>query len=99
MAKAKTVTLEKDEDTKVTEAAPKQKITDISELPGVGPATADKLKEAGYTDLMTIAVASPSDLAEAADIGEAIAVKIIQSARQMADVGGFETGDENADRR
>lgn len=72
---------------------------DISDLPGVGPATADKLRDAGYGDMMTIAVASPSDLAEAADIGEAIAVKIINAARQMADVGGFETGDVIADRR
>ncbi|HVL49024.1 MAG TPA: DNA repair and recombination protein RadA [Candidatus Thermoplasmatota archaeon] len=72
---------------------------DITNLPGVGPATADKLREAGYTDLMSIAVASPSDLSEAADLGEAVAVKIIQAARQAADVGGFETGDKIAERR
>ncbi len=76
----------------------KEKI-DITDLPGVGPATADKLKEAGYSDLMTIAVTAPSDLAEACDIGEAVAIKIIQAARQLADVGGFETGDIIADRR
>ncbi len=72
---------------------------DITNLPGVGPATADKLREAGYSNLMTIAVTAPSDLAEACDIGESVAVKIIQAARQMADVGGFETGDIIADRR
>jgi len=33
----------------------------IEELPGVGPATAEKLKEAGFTDLMGLAVASPRD--------------------------------------
>jgi DNA repair protein RadA len=96
--KAATVTIEKEDEEEI-QVTKGQKISDISELPGVGPATAEKLKESGYTDLMSIAVASPSDLAEAADIGEAIAVKIIQNARQMADVGGFETGDVIADRR
>ncbi len=72
---------------------------DITNLPGVGPATADKLREAGFSDLMSIAVASPSELAEAADLGEAVAVKIIQAARQLADVGGFETGSVIMERR
>lgn len=91
MAKAAaTVTIEEE---------PKKKSQDISELPGVGPATAEKLREAGFGDMMTIAVASPSDLAEAADLGDAVAVKIINAARHMADVGGFETGDVIADRR
>ncbi|MEM1513575.1 MAG: DNA repair and recombination protein RadA [Candidatus Thermoplasmatota archaeon] len=66
---------------------------DLEDLPGVGPATAKKLEEAGYTDLMAIAVASPAELAEIAEIGEGTALKIIQAAREKADVGGFETGD------
>jgi len=65
---------------------------DIGALPGVGPATAEKLKESGYTDIMSIAVASPKELSEAAEIGEPTAAKIIQKARKMADVGQFETG-------
>ena len=28
---------------------------DLTQLPGVGPTTAEKLKEAGYTDFMKIA--------------------------------------------
>ncbi|MCD6473403.1 MAG: DNA repair and recombination protein RadA [Thermoplasmata archaeon] len=68
-------------------------MVDLEELPGVGPAIARKLEDAGYTDLMAIAVASPSELAEAIDIGEGTALKIIQAAREKADVGGFETGD------
>ncbi len=64
----------------------------VDDLPGVGPATADRLKEAGYDDLMAIAVASPTDLAEKADIGEGVAGRIIASARKLADVGGFESG-------
>ncbi|KAA0013918.1 MAG: DNA repair and recombination protein RadA [Thermoplasmata archaeon] len=68
-------------------------MTELEDLPGVGPAIAKKLEEAGYSDLMAIAVASPSELAEVADIGEGTASKIIQAAREKADVGGFETGD------
>jgi len=71
----------------------------IEDLPGVGPATAEKLVEAGFTDLMSIAVATPAMLKEAADIGEATAMKIIMAAREAADVGGFETGLEVMKRR
>lgn len=71
----------------------------VEDLPGVGPATADKLKENGYEDLMSIAVASPSDIAEKCDVGEGVAQKIINAARKLADVGGFETGLEVAERR
>lgn len=72
---------------------------DINNLPGVGPATADKLREAGFDDLMAIAVSSPSELAEACEIGEGVAIKIINAARKVADVGAFETGDEVLRRR
>lgn len=71
----------------------------IEELPGVGPATAEKLRDAGYVDLMAIAVESPKVLAEVAEIGESTAVKIISAAKQAADVGGFETGDIILERR
>ena len=71
----------------------KYRMTNLEELPGVGPAIAKKLEDSGYDDLMAIAVASPSELADAIDVGEGTALKIIQSAREKADVGGFETGD------
>ena len=38
----------------------------IEDLPGVGEATAEKLRENGLDDIMTIAVASPKDLSELA---------------------------------
>ena len=38
----------------------------IEDLPGVGPATAEKLREAGFDELLAIAVMSPSELAEQA---------------------------------
>jgi len=71
----------------------------IEELPGVGPATAEKLREAGLNDLMAVAVASPATLADVAEIGTNVAQKIILAAREAADVGGFETGDIILERR
>ncbi len=71
----------------------------IEKLPGVGPATAEKLKEAGYTTMMMIAVESPKNLADMCDIGEAVATKAVAAAKKEADVGGFETGDIVMQRR
>ena len=65
---------------------------DIEDLPGVGPTTADRLREAGYATVESIATASYADLAEAAEIGEATAKKLIRAAREKADIGGFKTG-------
>lgn len=77
---------------------PKPEIA-LEDLPGVGSTTADRLREAGYTDLMELAVASPGDVAEAAEIGTAIAQKIIGEARRRADVGQFESGTTLLERR
>lgn len=72
---------------------------ELENLPGVGPTIAEKLKEAGYSDLMAIAVESPSRLSEMAEIGESTAAKIIAAAKVAADVGKFETGDVILERR
>ncbi len=72
---------------------------DLDELPGVGPAIAEKLREAGFNSLEAIAVASPMELVATAEIGEATASKIITAAREAADIGGFETGDKILERR
>ncbi|MBS3817085.1 MAG: DNA repair and recombination protein RadA [Candidatus Thermoplasmatota archaeon] len=71
----------------------------IKELPGVGPATAEKLMDSGYKDLMAIAVESPRVLSDLADIGESTAGKIVQAAKDAADIGGFETGSELLEKR
>src|SRR2546426_1607316 len=68
-------------------------VKSIEELPGVGPATAEKLREAGFTDLMGLAVASPQMIADAAELGTNVAQKIIIAAREAVDIGGVETGD------
>ena len=71
----------------------------LEELPGVGPATADKLRDNGYDSYQSIAVASPGELSNTADIGESNANDIIQAARGAADIGGFETGADVLERR
>ncbi|MBV0902485.1 DNA repair and recombination protein RadA [Haloarcula salina] len=72
---------------------------DLEELPGVGPATAEKLKENGFDSYQGIAVASPGELSNTADIGESSAADIINAAREAADIGGFETGSAVLERR
>lgn len=65
----------------------------IYDLPGVGAATAEKLTDAGFKDLMSIAVSSPGELNEVAGMGEAASRKIINFARNHLDMG-FESGDQ-----
>jgi len=72
---------------------------DLKDLPGVGPATAEKLRDNGFESYQSIAVASPGELSNTADVGEGNATDIIQAAREAADVGGFETGSAVLERR
>jgi DNA repair protein RadA len=65
----------------------------IEDLPGVGAATSEKLKEAGYDSLMNIAVATPGELVDASGVGESVARKIINIAREKLDMG-FESGED-----
>ncbi|RSN69605.1 DNA repair and recombination protein RadA [Candidatus Korarchaeum cryptofilum] len=59
---------------------------DLTELEGVGPATAKRLAEAGFTSLESIAMSTPSELAVYAGISEAVAQKIIQAARSKLNI-------------
>ena len=72
---------------------------DLKELPGVGPATAEKLTDNGFDSYQGIAVASPGELSNTADIGESTAADIISAAREAADIGGFESGATVLERR
>jgi DNA repair protein RadA len=72
---------------------------DLQELPGVGPATAEKLDDNGFDGYQGIAVASPGELSNTADIGESTAADIINAARDAADIGGFESGATVLERR
>lgn len=70
-----------------------EKKIEITDLPGVGAATAEKLRSAGFDNLISIAVASPGQLVDASGVTEAAARKIIQAARDTLDMG-FESGDQ-----
>ena len=70
----------------------------IYDLPGVGAATAEKLIAVGFTDLMSIAVATPSELIDATGMGDAVAKKLIAVARSSLEMG-FESGEELLKRR
>lgn len=74
---------EKDKDKNIT----------LYDLPGIGPATAEKLTAIGFGTVMAIAVATPGEIVEAAGISEAGARKIINAARTNLDMG-FESGEQ-----
>lgn len=65
----------------------------IFDLPGVGAATAEKLKEAGFDTPMSIAVASPGVLVDASGVSETAARKMINFARDNLNMG-FKSGEE-----
>jgi len=70
----------------------------MEDLPGIGPKGAQKLKEAGYSELISVAAASPGEISAACGISTATAEKIIQSARSMLDMG-FKTAADLQERR
>lgn len=65
----------------------KTEIKDIEDLPGVGEKTAEKLRDAGFNDVMSLAVTPASLICEAADIGDAASRKIINAARSVLKMG------------
>lgn len=70
-----------------------QKIENLEDLPGIGEKTAEKLREAGYDNLMSIAVAPSKELAVAADITGTTAQKAINAARDALSMN-FKSGEE-----
>ncbi len=74
-------------------------IIDLEDIPGVGAETAKKLREAGFSTVEAVAVASPAELSSISGISESQAIKIIQHARKLANIGGFESGDRVLERR
>ncbi|HTY14648.1 MAG TPA: DNA repair and recombination protein RadA [Methanoregulaceae archaeon] len=72
---------------------------ELDDLPGVGPTTAEKLREAGFVTVESIATASPADLAETAEIAESTAKKMIKAAREMVELDGFKTGKDVFEQR
>jgi DNA repair protein RadA len=71
---------------------------DLEDLPGVGEATAEKLRAAGYGDMSSIAAAIPAELSEVADVSLDSASKIIAKAKDSITVN-YSTGWEIFERR
>lgn len=59
---------------------------DLTQLEGVGPTIAKRLREAGFTSLEAIAMSTPTELAVYAGISETAAQKIIQAARNRLNI-------------
>lgn len=75
-----------------------KKVQSLDQLPGVGPATIEKLNNAGFCDLMSVAVATPGELVGAAEMSEATAKKVIAIARANLEMN-FESGDALLEKR
>ncbi|MDG6902942.1 MAG: DNA repair and recombination protein RadA [Nitrososphaerota archaeon] len=66
----------------VKEAAGTDKELELDTLPGVGPATKQKLKDAGIETILDLATSGPMDIAEAVDIDVSKAVELNNKARK-----------------
>jgi DNA repair protein RadA len=75
-----------------------KQIKEIQDLPGIGQQAAEKLINAGYKTLESIAVASPAELIEIAGLGEGTATKAINAARDALEMG-YESAAEIAEKR
>jgi DNA repair protein RadA len=75
------------------------KIQNIEDLPGVGPAIAEKFREAGYSTLEEIGTQSPGQLSDATGIGQESCAKYIKEAGKNAKIGSFLTGAELMEKR
>ncbi len=82
----------------MAEKEKKTKIKQINDLPGVGSTTADKLKETGFHDLMSIAASSPALITAASGVSGKIARDMINNARDSLKMG-FEDAEKIEERR
>ncbi|MBY9001061.1 MAG: DNA repair and recombination protein RadA, partial [Candidatus Heimdallarchaeota archaeon] len=67
----------------------KEDLSDIAvnNIPGIGPAIADKLITAGYLTLAAVGHASPMELVEHCEIGEQTAKRLITASRSQMGIG------------
>ena len=65
-------------------------MVELEELPSVGEKTAQKLRDAGFADMMRLATATAKEFSVKADIGEGVAEKVIEAARKAEQID-FET--------
>jgi len=76
----------------------KPKEMGIEDLPGIGPKGAEKLRNAGFEDMMSIAASSAGEISGICEIGSLTSEKIIAAAREKLDMG-FKSADEILKRR
>lgn len=74
---------------------------DLTELAGVGKATAEKLEEKGYNTFMALAIESPRNLVDIMGEGLTVigAAKLIESAKDLAKIDDFITANELKEKR
>ena len=73
-------------------------IKDVSDLPGIGPAISEKLKELGYDNIEKIATAAPHELSDLVNMSVDSAKKAIEAARQATTLE-YDTGSVIYDKR
>jgi len=73
-------------------------MVELEDLPSVGEKTAQKLRDAGFADMMRLATATAKELALKAEIGEGVAEKVIEAARKSEKID-FETAYDVMERR
>ena len=87
-----------EQELEMEEVEVKKDAKSLSDLPGVGPATVEKLQAVGYNDLMAVAVATPGELIDATGMAQAAVKKVIAAARASLDMG-FESGIDLLEKR
>ena len=79
----------------MTNQEEKEEVTlTIHDIPGVGAATAEKIVDGGFDTPLSIAVATPGQLVEAAGVGESVARKMVSYCSVSMDIGYESGGDD-----
>lgn len=73
-------------------------MVELEDLPSVGEKTAEKLRDAGFADMMRLATTTAKELSVKAEIGEGVAEKVIEAARKSEKID-FETAFDVLERR
>jgi DNA repair protein RadA len=75
-----------------------KKPRELTDLPGVSPAIADKLAVAGFSTIEALAAALPQEIASITGLSLSASQRIISTAREALDLG-FKTADELYEKR
>ncbi len=73
-------------------------VKELEDLPGIGAASAEKLRAAGYDNIEKIATMAPHELSEISGISVEAAKKAIEAAKQATTIS-FKTGEEVYEKR